>query len=224
MRILLIDDNLRLAGFLAKGLRAAGFTVDTVGTAGDAETSIRAVDYDAVILDLGLPDYDGLALLGTVRASGNSVPVLVLTARDQIDDRVRGLNGGADDYMLKPFALEELVARLRAVMRRPSQALVNRMRVGNMTFDLGTRELSIDGACCTVSRRELDVLELLVRRAGRVVTKRSLDEKIYGFDDDVSINSLETAISRLRRHLKLFGASVTIQTFRGVGYLLRPSG
>lgn len=224
MRVLLTEDNVRLAGFLAAGLRASGFTVDTVGSAGDAETSIRAVDYDAVVLDLGLPDYDGLALLGELRARGNSVPVLVLTARDQVDDRVKGLNGGADDYMLKPFALDELVARLRALMRRPSEALSNLMRLGNMTFDLATRELSVDGAFRIVSRRELDVLEVLVRRAGRVVTKRSLDEKIYGFDDDVSINSVETTISRLRRHLKLFGASVTIQTFRGIGYLLRTTG
>ena len=221
MRVLLIEDNVRLAGFLAVGLRASGFTVDVVGTAGDAEAGIRAVDYDAVVLDLGLPDYDGLVLLDAIRSSGNSVPVLVLTARDQIDDRVNGLNIGADDYMLKPVALEELVARLRALLRRPSEALSSCISLGNMTFNLATREMSVEGAFVAISRRELDVLELLVRRAGRVVTKRSLDEKIYGFDDEVSINSLEVTISRLRRNLKELGASVVIQTFRGVGYLLR---
>jgi DNA-binding response OmpR family regulator len=223
MRVLLIEDNARLARFLGAGLRTSGFTVDIVGTAGDAEAGIRAVDYDAVVLDLGLPDYDGLVLLDALRSSGNSVPVLALTARDQIDDRVKGLNAGADDYMLKPFALEELVARLRALLRRPSEALSNCIRLGNTTFNLATREVSIDGAFVAISRRELDVFELLVRRAGRVVTKRSLDEKIYGFDDDVSSNPLEVTISRLRRDLRQLGASVTIRTFRGVGYLLRAS-
>lgn len=223
MRILLVEDNARLAGFLAAGLRAAGFTIDVVGAAADAEAGIRAVAYDAVVLDLGLPDYDGLVLLDAIRSNGSSVPVLILTARDPVGDRVKGLNAGADDYMLKPFALEELVARLRALLRRPSEALSSSASLGNMTFNLATRELAIDGRFVTISRRELDVLELLVRRSGRVVTKRSLDEKIYGFDDDVSINSLEVTISRLRKSLKVIGASVTIQTFRGVGYLLRAS-
>jgi DNA-binding response OmpR family regulator len=223
MKVLLIEDNARLAGFLGAGLRKSGFTVDHVGTAGDAEAGLRAVDYDAVILDLGLPDGDGLVLLDAIRSSRNSVPVLILTARDCVDDRVKGLNAGADDYMLKPFALEELAARLRALLRRPSEALSNCLRLGNTTFNLSTRELSIDGAFVVISRRELDVLEVLARHAGRVVTRRSLDEKIYGFDDEVSTNSLDVAVSRLRRNLKQFGASVAIQTLRGVGYLLRAS-
>lgn len=221
MRVLLVEDNARLAGFLGAGLRRSGFAVDIVGTAGDAEVSIRAVDYDVGILDLGLPDYDGLVLLAAVRSRGNNLPVLVLTARDQINARVEGLNAGADDYLVKPFALEELVARLRALLRRPSGALATRLSLGNLVFDPASREVSIDGAFVAIPRRELDVLELLLRRAGRVVTKRVLDEKIYGFDDDVSVNSIEVTISRLRRKLKQFGASVAIQTFRGVGYMLR---
>jgi DNA-binding response OmpR family regulator len=221
MRVLLVEDNARLAGFLGVGLRSSGFTIDVLAAAGDADAAIRAVDYDAVVLDLGLPDYDGLILLNAIRSGGNNLPVLILTARDDIDDRVKGLNNGADDYMLKPFALEELVARLRALLRRPSEALSNCQRLGNVAFNLGTRELSIDGTPVKISRRELDVLELLVRRAGRVVTKRSLDEKIYGFEDEVSSNSLEVTVSRLRRTLKQFGAALTIETFRGVGYLLR---
>ena len=220
MRVLLIEDNERLAGFLADGLRSSGFVVDWVGTADEGDAALRTVDYDVLVLDLGLPDRDGLDLLNDIRGRGVGVPVLVLTARDHVSDRVKGLNLGADDYLIKPFALEELVARLRALLRRPSETLSSVVTIGNMRFDVLTRELVIDGSPAALSRRECDVLEVLVRRIGRVVPKRMLDEKIYGFEDDVSLNSIEVTVSRLRRNLKRLGATPTIRTYRGVGYLL----
>jgi DNA-binding response OmpR family regulator len=220
MRVLLIEDNGRLAGFIASGLRNAGFVVDALGNAEEGEEALRGVDYDVVILDLGLPDRDGLDLLNDIRRFGQRVPVLILTARDEVSDRVKGLDLGADDYLLKPFALEELAARLRALLRRPSDTLSSVVTIGNVRFDVLTRELSIDGIPAALPRRESDVLEILARRVGRVVPKRILDEKIYGFDEDVSVNSIEVSVSRLRRDLKRLGAAVTIRTFRGVGYLL----
>jgi DNA-binding response OmpR family regulator len=220
MRVLLVEDNERLAGFLAEGLWAAGFVVDSVGTAEEGDIALRVVDYDALVLDLGLPDRDGFELLSDVRKRGARIPVLVLTARDHVSDRVKGLNLGADDYLIKPFALEELIARLRALLRRPSETLSSVVTIGNVRFDVLTRELVIDGSPAALSRRECDVLEVLVRRIGRVVPNRMLDEKIYGFEDDVSINSIEATVSRLRRNLKRLGATPTIRTYRGVGYLL----
>jgi DNA-binding response OmpR family regulator len=220
MRILLVEDSERLARFVVSGLQEAGFVVDSVGTADEGDAALRTVDYDVLVLDLSLPDYDGLVLLRNLRVAGASIPVLVLTARDHVSDRVKGLNLGADDYLLKPFALEELVARLRALLRRPSDTLSSVMTIGNMCFDVLTRELMVDGAAAALSRRESDVLEVLVRRVGHVVPKRTLDEKIYGFEDDVSINSIEVTVSRLRRNLRRMGVTARIRTFRGVGYLL----
>jgi len=220
MRILLIEDNPRLAGFVASGLEHAGFLVDFLGTAEEGEAALRVIDYDVLILDLGLPDYDGLELLSDLRKRGSRIPLLILTARDDVRDRVKGLDLGADDYLLKPFALEELTARLRALLRRPSDTLGSVVAVGNLQFDVLTRELVVAGSPAALPRRESDVLEILVRRVGRVVPKRMLDEKIYGFSEDVSVNSIEASVSRLRRNLKRLGAGVTIRTFRGIGYLL----
>jgi DNA-binding response OmpR family regulator len=166
--------------------KGPGFVVDSVGSADEGEAALRMVDYDVLVLDLGLPDYDGMVLLRNLRASGVSIPVLVLTARDHVSDRVKGLNLGADDYLVKPFALEEVVARLRALLRRPSDTLSSMMTVGNMRFDVLTRELVVDGAAAALSRRESD----------------------------------KVTVSRLRRNLKRLGATVTVRTFRGVGYLL----
>jgi len=220
MRILLVEDNLRLSTFVRRGLENEDFIVDGVGTVCDAEAAVDTAPYDAVILDLGLPDGDGLDLLKDLRAAGNSVPVLVLTARDDVDDRVRGLNAGADDYMLKPFAVEELTARLRALLRRPDGALGMSLTAGNVTFDTTAREVRVGNERIKISRREMGVLEQLMRRTGRVVPKDVLESKLYGFDEDVSSNSLEANVSRLRKRLSQVNASVSIHTLRGVGYLL----
>lgn len=220
MRVLLVEDNLRLSTLVRRGLENEGFTVDGVGTLCDAEAALDTIPYDVVILDLGLPDGDGLDLLGSMRAGGSHVPVLVLTARDGVDDRVKGLNAGADDYLLKPFAVEELTARLRALLRRPDGALGLSLRVGNVTFDTSSREVRVGQELIKISKKEMGVLEQLMRRAGRVVPKETLESKLYGFGDEVSPNSLEANISRLRKRLIQVNASITIHTLRGIGYLL----
>lgn len=220
MRLLLIEDNQRLAQTTKEGLEKESFAVDCFGTAGEAELALKTVSYDAVILDLGLPDGDGLNILGDMRTREDSTPVLILTARDGVDDRVRGLDGGADDYLLKPFAMEELVARTRALLRRPGGALGQTLTAGNVSFDTTAREVRVDESPIAISRREMGVLEQLMRRFGRVVPKDVLEDKMYGFGEEVTSNSVEVHVSRLRKRLSSVDATVSIHTLRGVGYLL----
>lgn len=220
MRLLLIEDNLRLSALVCRALENEGFAVDAVGSLGESEAAIETASYDTVILDLGLPDGNGLDLLKTLRQREDMTPVLILTARDGVDDRVMGLNAGADDYLLKPFATEELVARVRALLRRPGGALGVILKAGNISFDTTSREVRVDETLINISRREMGVLEQLMRRPGRVVPKDVLEEKLYGFDEGVSSNSVEVHISRLRKRMTNYDASVTIHTLRGVGYLL----
>jgi len=220
MRILLIEDHERFAGFVKEGMEKEGFAVDIVLNGASAEAAFATVKYDAVILDLGLPDQDGISLLKQWRESGDETPVLILTARDTIDDRVRGLNSGGDDYLLKPFAMEELIARIRALLRRPGGVLGLVITAGNVSFDTTAREVRVDDKTIAISRREMGVLEHLMRRNGRVVPKDVLEDKIYGFDEEVSSNSVEVHVSRLRKRLSKAGADVSVHTLRGVGYLL----
>ena len=220
MRILFVEDNLRLATLVRKGLEKESFTVDAFGTIAEAEAAIDMTTYDAIILDLGLPDGDGIDLLKYMREQKKTYPVLILTARDGIDDRVKGLNAGADDYLLKPFAMEELTARVRALLRRPDGGIAVDLVSGNVSFDTTSREVSVDGSVIKISPREMSVLEQLMRRAGRVVAKDAIESKLYGFGDEVSANSVEANISRLRKRLTKADASVSIHTLRGVGYLL----
>jgi len=220
MRLLLIEDHERFADFVKISLEKEGFAVDVVLNATDGEAAFATVTYDAILLDLGLPDFDGLELLKAWRAAGNETPVLIITARDGVDDRVIGLNSGGDDYLVKPFAMPELVARIRALLRRPGGALGAVMTAGNIAFDTTGREVLVDGKIIPISRREMGVLEQLMRRVGHVVPKDVLEDRIYGFDEEVSSNSVEVHVSRLRKRLNETGASVVIHTLRGVGYLL----
>lgn len=220
MRILLVEDNERLAELVCQGLRSGGFAVDSFATVEDADLALASVSYDAAILDIGLPDGDGLDLLKRARQRGQALPVLLLTARDGVDDRVRGLNGGADDYLVKPFAMEELLARIRALLRRPGAALGVQLSCGRLNMDTSAREVRVGDTVMSIPRRESELLEQLLRRAGRVVPKRALEEGLYGFDDDVSSNTVEVLLSRLRKRLTQGGAGVTIHTLRGVGYML----
>ncbi|GAB6052830.1 response regulator transcription factor [Magnetospira thiophila] len=220
MRILLVEDNLQLAALTRAGIEAAGFSVDTLTTVTDATEAIASIPYDALVLDLGLPDGNGLDLLHQVRATGKTLPVLILTARDGIGDRVNGLDSGADDYLLKPFAMEELVARLRALLRRPGNPLSVELRCGNLTFDTVSRQAICDGNALPLSKREGEVLEHLMRRAGRVIPKTAIEESLYGFEDEGSSNSVEALLSRLRRKMLAGGITPTILTIRGVGYML----
>jgi two-component system response regulator TctD len=220
MRLMLVEDNEELSKLLVTNLKAAGFDADAVTTAGDAINVLGSTHYAAVILDLGLPDEDGIVVLRGIRAKQSTVPVLILTARDGVNDRVAGLRAGADDYLVKPFAFEELVARLEALMRRPGQLLGRSLELGNLVFDTVGRQLFIDGEPQMLSARELAVLELLMRRSGRVVSKRVVEDQIFGLSTDVGSNAVEVYVHRLRRSLLDLGAQAAIHTIRGVGYLI----
>ena len=221
MRILLVEDHKRLADTIVDGLSGFGFGVDAFGAAEDGLTATKNVDYDAIVLDLGLPDRDGMDVLTELRRADGVTPVLILTARDAIDDRVTGLDRGADDYLLKPFAMKELAARLRALLRRPGRVLGSVLDLGNVSFDTSVRQVKVSGKTIAIARREIAALELLMRRAGEVVSKKSLEDLLYGLTSDVNPNAVEAVISRLRKRMEGAGAECEIHTLRGIGYLLK---
>ncbi|MEQ8326407.1 MAG: response regulator transcription factor [Parvibaculum sp.] len=223
MRVLIVEDNRRLAALIAKGCGTAGFAADICEDLEGARAALATARYDIAVLDLGLPDGDGLDLLASLRQQGSELPVLVLTARDALESRVEGLNAGADDYLLKPFAMEELVARLRALLRRPGQALGRKLTAGNVEFDTVAREVSVGGVNTVFSRRETDLLEILLRRQGRVVPKDAIEEGLYSFGDEVSSNTIEVAVHRLRKRMAEAGADIEVHTLRGIGYVLSPA-
>jgi len=221
MRLLLIEDNERLSELIAAGLAKEGFAVDTVTTVADALGAVAAVYFAAAILDLGLPDGDGLAIVQRLRDRGNATPILVLTARSTVGDRVKALHRGADDYLPKPFAFEELVARIRALLRRPANYLGAGLSLGRLTFDTGAREIVVGGAHYAITPREAAILELLLRRGNHVVPKKTLEDHLYGLSADGSANAVEVSVHRLRRQLAGIEAGVKIHTVRGVGYILK---
>ena len=198
-----------------------GFTVDAVGRAEDAYAALAVASYDALVLDLGLPDADGMQLLKEARDyTVRHLPTLIVTARDALDDRTRGLNTGADDYIVKPFELVELEARLRAVLRRPGVREDIVLSYGPLALDTVSREASVRGVLLDLSRREAALLEELLRAAGRIVVKDTLEDRLYALDRSVTANALEAIVSRLRKKLAAAHASVRIDTKRGVGYRL----
>ena len=221
MRILLIEDHKRLAQSTLDGLAGYGFGADLFMTAEEGLAATRTISYDAIILDLGLPDRDGLELIREIRATARWTPILILTARDGIDDRVKGLDRGADDYLPKPFAMKELAARLRALLRRPGGPLGTTIDIDNITLDTAARQLKVGGRTVAIPPRELDALELLMRRADQVVPKRLFEDSVYGLSDEVTPNTIEALVSRLRRRLETIEARVSIHTLRGIGYLLK---
>jgi DNA-binding response OmpR family regulator len=220
MRVLVIEDHQRLARLIIDGLATFGIGADSFLTAEEGLSATKSIAYDALVLDLGLPDRDGLEVISELRSAASQIPILILTARDGIDERVEGLDRGADDYLLKPFAMKELAARLRALLRRPGGPLGTTINIANMSLDTSVRQVKVDGHVVAISRRELDALEILMRRADQVVSKRVLEDSIYGLSDDVTPNTIEALVSRLRRRLETLRAGVSIHTLRGVGYLL----
>ena len=220
MRLLIIEDEDRLSGILRSKLSDAGFAVDIAGSAADAEAALELINYDAAVLDLGLPDGDGLAVLASARRLGKALPILILTARDAVEDRVGGLNAGTDDYLTKPFAISELIARIKALLRRPGGALGRTLDAGNVSLDTVGRELKIVGKPIRVPRRELAILEEMMRRFGRIVPKAVLEEKLYGIDEEPDSNPIPVHVHYLRRQLQIANASLAIHTVRGVGYIL----
>ena len=220
MRLLIVEDNVELSRLVASGLMAAGYAADIVGNVTEARDALRCVNYAAMILDLGLPDGDGLSVLSELRRKADPLPVLVLTARNGLQDRVSGLRTGADDYLAKPFALEELVARLEAILRRPGQLLGASLNLGNLVFDTESRQVFIDNEPRVLSARETSVLEILLRRQGRVVPKKNVEDHIFGLAGEVASNAVEVYVSRLRKQLAEYGAKTAIHTIRGVGYMM----
>ena len=221
MRILLVEDEVALADTLQGVLEREKFVVDCVFDLATAREAVLSAHYELVLLDRTLPDGDGLDLIAPVRAQSPGVPIIVLSARGAPDDRVAGLDGGADDYLSKPFALGELLARIRAIRRRPNELSPEEVTIGQLTFDLGFEEARVGDTRLDLSRRELRVLTTLLRRRGRTVLRETLDQAVYGFDDEIQSNTLDSHVSRLRRKLADAGAGVEIHAIRGVGYLLR---
>lgn len=223
MRTLLVEDHLPLAEAVIDALRRGGFTVDHAASAAQALQMAALAPYALILLDLGLPDDDGLQLLPKLRAYGQ-VPVIVLTARDELGDRLAGLDGGADDYVVKPVEMPELIARCRAVLRRPGERAESTLRCGPLALDTVSRSVTVDGVVVALGRRETGVLEQLMRSAGRVSSRRVLEEAIYSFDDEVGPNALEAAVSRLRRAMERADCRLPIVTVRGVGWMLVKDG
>lgn len=220
VRLLIVEDEARISEILRAALEKAGFAVDAVSTCADAREAFSLNPYDIAILDLGLPDGDGMKLLDQLRSTGNAIPILVLTARDAIEDRVGGLDAGADDYLVKPFAMAELIARTKALLRRPGSALGTTLSAGNLIFDSLGRDVQIGGQPLSLARREAAILEHLLRRLDRVVPKAVLEEKLYGIDDELESNAIPVHIHHLRRKLTEAGATAEIHTVRGIGYIL----
>jgi two-component system response regulator TctD len=219
MRLLLVEDNRELASWLARTLKQAQYTVDVVHDGEEAEHALAVGNHALVILDLSLPKRSGLDVLRGLRARGNAVPVIVLTANASLDGRVRGLDQGADDYLAKPFEIEELEARIRAQLRRASNRAETVIACGGLVFDTSTRMFTLAGEVLGLTPREHAVLEQLVLKAGRAVSKTALSGAIYDFDTDADPSAIEIYVHRLRK--KLEGSNVGIVTLRGLGYLIR---
>ena len=216
MRILLAEDDRLLGDGIQAGLRTLGFQVDWVRDGFAAERELRAQPYAAVILDLGLPHRDGLDVLSGMRAAGNVVPVLVLTARDAIGERIRGLDTGADDYVVKPVDLHELAARLRALVRRAHGQPRDKLQLRDVSLDPAARQVTQEGRPVSLSAREFDLLHALMLNAGRVLSREQLEQHLYSWGQEIESNAIEVHVHHLRRKL---GAGA-IQTIRGVGYVM----
>jgi DNA-binding response OmpR family regulator len=214
MRLLLVEDDTMLGRGMRQGLADAGFAVDWVTDGHAAELALANGVYDLALLDLGLPAKDGMALLSQLRARRDALPVLIVTARDSLADRVAGLNAGADDYVLKPFDLDELVARIRALLRRRAGAAGPPLECGGIVFDPVRREVRKDGHEVQLSAREFALLEALLQRPGAVLSREQLEDTVYGWGEEVGSNAVEVHLHKLRRKL---GAE-TIRNVRGVGY------
>jgi DNA-binding response OmpR family regulator len=216
-RILIAEDEARLSAFLEKGLRANGFATTSVGDGPTALAMARDDDFDLLILDLGLPGLDGMTVLRTMRAQGQRMPVVILSARDDVADKVSGLERGADDYVTKPFRFEELLARVRVRLRDEGTAEQTVLRTGDVALDLRTRRASVDGRTVELSAREFTMLEVFLRHAGQVLSREQLLSHVWGYDYDPGSNVVDVYVGYLRRKL----GEGTIETVRGMGYVLR---
>jgi two-component system response regulator QseB len=217
MRILVVEDDPILADGLKVGLGLAGATADIVGTCGDARAALAAHDFDAVVLDVMLPDGSGLDVLKAMRAAQDVTPVLLLTALDEVSDRIRGLDGGADDYLGKPFDLDELAARIRAIARRAGGRAAPLLVAGGLVLDPAGLTAALDGRDVPLSRREFAVLSLLMERPGVIRSKGEIEERLYGWHEEVESNAVEVHVHNLRAKI----GREAIETVRGLGYRMR---
>ncbi|HGE2271181.1 TPA: response regulator [Pseudomonas aeruginosa] len=222
MRILLVEDHPQLAESVVQALKGAGWTVDLLQDGVAADLALASEEYALAILDVGLPRMGGFEVLARLRGRGKTLPVLMLTARGEVKDRVHGLNLGADDYLAKPFELSELEARVKALLRRSVLGGEQLQRCGALVYDLGTRRFSLDEQPLTLTSREQAVLEAMIARPGRVMSKEQLAAQVFGLDEEASADAIEIYVHRLRK--KLEGGAVRIVTFRGLGYLLEAQG
>jgi two-component system, OmpR family, response regulator TctD len=219
MRILLAEDNRELSSWLARLLRKDNYVIDCVYDGEEADEALATQDYALVILDLGLPRIDGIEILRRFRARNTTTPVLILTANDAVSSRVQGLDSGADDYLVKPFAINELEARIRAQLRRSHNNKATQVVHGPLLLDTTSREFQLAGSALALTRREHAVLEALLMRAGRPVAKSALAANVFGFNDDANPNAIEIYVHRVRK--KLEGHGISIGTLRGLGYMLK---
>lgn len=222
MRVLLVEDHSRLGQSLYDALAREAFSPDWVVSLAEARAALDAADYRLMLLDLGLPDGSGLDLLKSLRASGKQMPVLVLTARGGLNDRIDGLDGGADDYLVKPFELAELLSRCRALLRRPALLDATEEAFCNISLNMARGEVRIEGHAVVIARRELQLLNSLLKRRNRICSRAFLENELYNFNTATGPNALEASVSRLRAILKSGAASATIRTVRGIGYILEP--
>ncbi|MBD8546870.1 response regulator [Sphingomonas sp. CFBP 8760] len=220
MRLLIVEDSIDLVDVLRRQFDAAGFPVDHAGTVEDALLMLGMGHYAAVVLDIGLPDGDGRTVARRMRDVGDTTPVILLTARGSVADRVAGLAAGGDDYLMKPFAPEELIARIQALLRRSGMVVDRELACGNVVYDPVTRDIRVAGLPTILSARELGVLEALIQRHERVVAKGRLEAQLFGMDDELGSNAVEVYVHRLRRRLTDAGATAQIVTVRGVGYMM----
>lgn len=221
VRLLLVEDEVAMAEALTAALARYDVVLDHVANIQSAESAVDENVHDAIILDRQLPDGDGISLLAYLRSIGSNIPVIVLTARGSLAERISGLDFGADDYMGKPFAVEELVARVRALLRRPPIVAPAAVSIGRLEYRMDNREAHVGGHMLELPRRELLVLETLIRRHGRTVLRRVLEEAVYSFDDEIQSNALDSHISRLRKRLRDAEAGADIHAVRGIGYILK---
>lgn len=221
MRVLLVEDDRKSAAFLAKALRAEGFAVDHLDNGDEALTALTGTPFDAVLLDIMLKGRDGLSVLKQMRAHGNSTPVLLLSARGAVNERVEGLNAGADDYLPKPYALDEVIARLRALMRRGGEPRTSQLVAGDLSLDTSTRVATRGGRRVELTPREFRLLEYLMRSAGRVCSRMMILEKVWDYSFDPGSNIVDVYVGKLREKIDSGGGPKLIQSVRGEGYVIR---
>ena len=221
MKVLIVEDEKKIADFMVRGLKSRGFVVDCVADGNDALALAETHPFDALVLDIMLPGRDGLSVLKALRQRGVNVPVILLTARGELEDRIAGFAHGADDYLVKPFFVDELIARLHAIQRRISSAQLNLRQVGALSLNLATREVRMGNQVVELTPREFTLVEFLMRSPGRVFTRTQILEYVWNYDFDPNTNVVDVCIRRIRRKLEPYRADHLIETIRGVGYRFR---